>query len=272
MVQGELRPGLSTMLGKRSAHGAGTPVGTRTGRRQPSRSATNSPYLRRMIPAQVWSRVMRFSGERGRPGTAFVLDDAQGHLALVTAKHLCLPDESEEEVTLRHPWSNDGRAQARTLARIGDIHCDADVAAFRLPPGVITTPVGTVTLTAAGFYFTQDCYILGYPYGLSFTMTNDEDGQQLPLVKRGIIAGAVQHPGHRDLYLDLTANPGFSGGPVIIKNVDTQGFQVVGVVRGSLSGPLEESTSDRPEPVVAAAGISLASDASAVEALLARPR
>lgn len=60
-----------------------------------------------VITAEVWSTVVRFVGEGGRPGSAFMSQIEPDRWVLITAKHLCNGD-SEEIVTLRHPYAHSG--------------------------------------------------------------------------------------------------------------------------------------------------------------------
>lgn len=209
---------------------------------------------------------MHFSGERGRPGTATVLD-IDGQRFLVTAKHLCT-DEPEEYVTLVHPWTNNGSPFPTALVRVGERNEVGDMAVFRLPPKLLVNVVGMIKVARPGdFFFSQDCFILGYPYRLSLTF-GEESEQRLPLVKRGIIAGAKGSGSDRILYLDLIANPGFSGGPVLIWDPKTSQHQVIGVVAQALAAPLHEPTEAEPNPPRVAAGISLATDVAAALQLI----
>ena len=208
---------------------------------------------------------MRFSGEASTRGTAVVVD-LHGQRFLLTAKHLCI-DEPEEQVTLAHPWTNDGAPMVTVLERVGRRDSPGDVALFRLPSGLLSDAVGTVDVLSAGYFITQECFILGYPYGLALTFS-EASNVQLPLVKRGIIAGASGPPSDRVLYLDLVANPGFSGGPVVIRNGTTGRQQVIAVVKGTLTGPLVEPTLAEPSPPRVTAGLSLATEVDSALRLL----
>lgn len=217
------------------------------------------PSLCAVIPSQVWQRVLRFSGERGRAGTG-TLGVVDGQRVLITAKHLCL-DDREEQVVLRHPWSRGGEAVSEVLERIGPLDAPADVAVFRLPETLVEPVTGEVALSSEGFYFTQDCYILGYPYGLAHAV-GDQGEQQLPFVKRGIVAGAAgQDP--REITLDVIANPGFSGGPAVVLIPGISRWQVIGIVKGTLTGPLVEPTTEEPHPPRVSAGLSSVTDITA---------
>lgn len=60
--------------------------------------------------------------------------------------------------------------------------------------------------------------MVGYPGGTSYTVEVGGGGEPnvLPMTKKGIIAAMTSVPNR--LYLDLIANPGFSGSPVVMPN------------------------------------------------------
>lgn len=217
-----------------------------------------------MITAQVWNRVLRFQGEAGRPGTAFIAS-VHGQDYLLTAKHLC-GDDREEVINLRHPWTNEGQTFSRVLTRVGELDWPADVAAFKLPSDLQLETVD-LPLDAQGMVLSQDSYMLGYPYSLS---TQIGTYQQLPLVKKGIIAGVVHGDAEAwTFYVDAVANPGFSGGPLVIRNVDTDLLQIVGVISQNMMAPVQEPTPERPDPPRVQAGLCVVTDATNVMTMLA---
>lgn len=212
--------------------------------------------------------MVHFSGERAKPGSATVMD-INGQRFLITAKHLCT-DEPEEHVTLAHPWTKNGSPFPTVLVRVGERDEVGDIAVFRLPPKLLVGIVGAVEIAQPGdYFFSQDCFILGYPYRLSLTF-DEESTQRLPLAKRGIIAGAKGSGSGRILYLDLIANPGFSGGPVLSWDPNTREHKMLAVVAQALAGPLHEPTEAEPDPPRVAAGISLATDVAAALQLIAQ--
>lgn len=218
-----------------------------------------------MIEAQVWQRVLHFAGERGRPGAGVVLDVGENQY-LVTAKHLASED-SEEQVTLQHLLTNGGRPFSVVLERVGDRTGAADIAAYRLERRLVGAAL-PLTLGSAGMTYSDDVYILGYPFGLTFE-TGGEDPQHMPLAKKGIVSGSGLRSGIRVHYLDIFANPGFSGGPAVVKVNPSRRLAVVGIVQGQLTGPAVETDPAAPNQAHLPAGITVIVDAGHVTELLA---
>lgn len=224
-----------------------------------------------MIDAETLGAVVRFAGERGRPGTAFVVAGSGGRCFLVTAAHLCTTDP-EEQVTIRNAWWAGAEPITLVLPRHGGRDELGDLAAFELPPEVPRTndgnPVGLTV--ASGLMPSQECWILGFPYGLLHSHITTLSGQQVPLAKRGAMAGNfVREDGTLGLYLDLIANPGFSGGPVLFRSLISPGqLYVGGVVTGTVTAPMAEPTEDEPNPPRVTSGISLAASDEALADLI----
>jgi hypothetical protein len=207
-----------------------------------------------VIPSQVWRRVIRFSGERKLPGTAFLVDSGDDQL-LVTARHLCI-DEPEECVLLRHPWTNDGYAYSATLVRVGrSIAPAADFAVFRM-----TNPIEVgydVPLASEGLYYTQPAFILGYPYELTFHPRGNP-AQQMALVKSCIISGSgVGQDGVERFYIDTIVNPGFSGGPLTYVDQETEQYKFAGVISKGSNGFIKPHIEGEPEPPIGPTGIGI---------------
>jgi hypothetical protein len=111
---------------------------------------------------------MRFTGENGRRGTAFLCRVADLEV-LVTAKHLC-GDDRDELITVQHPWTKAGTPMRLMATRVGGLGAAGDVAAFTYDADTFPGVVGEVPLGSDGLVYTQDAFILGYPYGLSFQL------------------------------------------------------------------------------------------------------
>jgi S1-C subfamily serine protease len=206
-----------------------------------------------MVPYEVWSRVIQFTGEAQRPGTAFLVGSGDDQL-LTTAKHLC-NDEPEEVAYLRHPWTNDGFAYRVTLVRVGrDVAPKADFAVFRLQKAIEVG--GDLPMASPGDSFiTQGAFILGYPYGWSSSAAGSI--QQLPIVKSCIIAGMSVRDDVDTFYVDTIVNPGFSGGPLVFTDLNANRVKFGGVVTKGMTAPIREPTPKEPSPPEGPAGIGI---------------
>lgn len=216
-----------------------------------------------MIQAQVYQRVVRVVGERQRPGAGVLIDQDDRHF-LITSKHLCT-EEAEEYVTIQHILTNDGKPFSEVLARVGDRTAEADVAVFEVGRALVPADLA-LEVRSDGMVYSDDAYILGYPYGLTLATTGEEP-QHLPVVKKGILSASNTLGGVRVHYLDTFANPGFSGGPAVVRPPGGR-LQVVGIVKAQLSGPATEPQHGKPPPPSVPAGITVVVDAQHVQALL----
>jgi len=87
--------------------------------------------------------------------------------------------------------------------------------------------------TSKGVIYGQDVYFLGFPYGLLGRCAFGPDGFPLPFVKRATVSlfdGAM-------FLLDGNNNPGFSGGPVVFTEPQSNRYKVAAVISGFQSVP-----------------------------------
>lgn len=213
-----------------------------------------------MIQAQVYYRVFHVVGERGLLGTAFLIDvDEQQYLA--TARHL-LNDDREEEINLRHAYMNDGETTTDVMQRVGALDAPADVALLK--PSIRLLEVMEAEAASNGLMFTQDVFILGFPHGLALQLDKSQPGRNLPLAKRGILAGSQHTPQGHMFFVDAIANPGFSGGPMVFHRGGHQNGPLClgGIVKGSFSQSVEGSEERT------AAGLTAVTDIAEALALL----
>lgn len=190
-----------------------------------------------MIPAQVFCRVVRFTGESGRGGTGFLTDGPGDGLYLVTVAHNTSGDR-EECVEIQQAWGALA-PQGALLERIGDVSSGLDLAVYSVPPNLRPTwYVGSVAVEASSLIYGQDCFILGYPFlqaGEAFG-----SGSQLPLIKKACISGRMVREDVTSWIVDTHANPGFSGAPLVYRVSGTQEYRIAGVVTQAMLGPTVE--------------------------------
>lgn len=105
--------------------------------------------------------------------------------------------------------------------------CDQPLASSEL-----TLPAGT-----EGLIWSQDAYVVGYPLNLSGRTANGQYG--IPVAKKGIVAAMDLGAEPPVLFLDLIANPGLSGAPVVYWNSGTGQWTVGGVVTQGIAVPLD---------------------------------
>lgn len=175
-----------------------------------------------MITANTLHRIFQiWAGESS--GTAFAIEVADRQY-LVTAKHV-INEERELRVTVLD--------EQRPLPSAGVwTSAVADVAVIALEHQL--APPLSVKFGQKGMVFSQSAYFLGYPYGITWhpdSARSMNRGFPLPLIKGAIVSGEIEAgPAHGLLVLDGHANPGFSGGPVVIVDPKTGDQQIVGIV------------------------------------------
>ena len=190
-----------------------------------------------MITANVIHRVFRIQWQ-GVEGTAFTID-VQDRQYLVTARHVVHDLRAPSEIGV---FSN-GLWIPLPVRLVG--HCPGDIDISVLATNRILTSADlTMEPTSKGVIYGQDVYFLGFPYGLLGRCVFGPDGFPLPFVKRATVSlfdGAI-------LYLDGNNNRGFSGGPVVFTEPQSNRYKVAAVISAFkvVSEPVYEG-SDRTD-------------------------
>jgi hypothetical protein len=161
-------------------------------------------------------------------GSAFTID-VDGRQYLVTAKHVvsALKERGTVDVWVSDKW---------TPLQMEVFRCDGSIDIAVLIPPVQLTVTFPLEPTMTGMRFAQDVYFAGFPYGFYFTEAKNLTAAPFPFLKKGIISAQVKDPhGEMAIYLDGHNNPGFSGGPIVYRDLDHNEawiFKVAGVVSG----------------------------------------
>jgi len=121
--------------------------------------------------------------------------------------------------------------------------------------------LGPIRIGLGGIVLGQDIYFLGYPYGFVEEINHSFD-LPLPFVKKGVLS-QVSPGEYNRFFIDGIYNPGFAGGPVAFRNVETNALQIAGIIIRSYE-VLSPVYSNRGQPTDFAArvdtGIILAHD------------
>ena len=169
-------------------------------------------------------------------GTAFTIEIMKRQY-LVTARHL-LGTRARSSVELKLAGGGWQQVGVRTIGLSKEELDIAVLAADGLlaPPSDIRVGVDTIE-------YGQQVRFLGYPFGLESDLPSFRLSP-LPMVKAGIFSGlravGAQSGEAFELFVDATGNPGFSGGPVILrrkKDEFSPGSQwcIAGVVSAGLA-------------------------------------
>jgi S1-C subfamily serine protease len=185
------------------------------------------------VTSNVFERVLNVRVNAGTPhegtATAFTVD-VDGREYLITAKHVVqgLKDKDKIDVFMDGDWSP---------LDVDIFRCEGSVdIAVLIPPHQLTVNFD-LPFENKSFYVGQDAYFLGFPYGLQAPAHGLNGPYPLAIVKRGTISGLIPlAEGSKGtmLLLDGYNNPGFSGGPIVYRDLNQSGvvLNVIGVVSG----------------------------------------
>lgn len=159
-------------------------------------------------------------------GTAFTLE-VDGRQYLITARHVVEGLKAEGTVELRH-----GETWSPVPVRV--FRCDDPIdIAVLVPPRQLTVTF-PLEPTLAGIRFAQDVYFAGFPYGLFTSGQNVNAGFPMAFIKKAIMSASTSDRGAVLIFLDGHNNPGFSGSPIVYRDLDKSDLtlKLAGVVSG----------------------------------------
>ena len=195
--------------------------------------------------AQVTSNVyMRILMIRvgNNTGTSFTME-VDGRQYLVTAKHLVanLKPEDSIEIFKADQWSP---------INVKVFRCEDPIDIAVLVPPALLTPTFTLEPRTDRFFFGQDAYFAGFPYGLSMSGKKVNGLYPFPLVKKGTISAQVEEKGATVILLDGYNNRGFSGGPIVYRDINQSKvvFYLAGVVSGFIPELVPVTTPEKIKP------------------------
>ncbi len=110
-----------------------------------------------------------------------------------------------------------------------------DIAVLRLRTPLFENRAFAVGST--NYHLAQECFFLGFPFGLKIEdLAGDSNkGFPLPFVKKAIISMFFSDAGKVSrIFLDGHNNPGFSGGPVVVRTSEDK-MEIIGVISAYLN-------------------------------------
>jgi len=158
-------------------------------------------------------------------GTCFAID-VNNKQYLITAQHLFNHGNVERASVFR----NDNWEEI-PINLVGHCRNPIDISVFatnfRISDSI--SPISNMN----GLIYGQDAYFLGYPYGLQYDIGELNRNYPLPFIKKATVSLMINDQDNAQfLYLDGHNNPGFSGGPVVFTNRNTNGFQLAAIISG----------------------------------------
>ena len=163
-----------------------------------------------------------------KTGSAFIIERG-GKQYLVTARHVVEGIASEKSIFIAH----EKQWQPVDINVVGVGEGEVDVAVLAGQQQLSPTP--SLEPDATMFFYGQQAYFLGFPFGWDSGGERSNNGRPIPFAKAGIISAFLSEdaPAVQKIYLDAHVNDGFSGGPVVFPRLDKQNeLRVGGVVVG----------------------------------------
>ena len=177
------------------------------------------------VNVNILSRVfrIRLHGSH-KAGTAFTID-VDSRQYLVTAKHV-IPDATlNDSIDIFH------ENQWKSLpVQVFFSAVDSTDIALIVPP-IQLSPTFPAPPSSDKMMLGQDCYFIGFPYGLYTDEQGAMSGFPLPLIRKGTLSAMIRHSGWMSIVVDGNANPGNSGGPLVFWQADSKMYQICGVMR-----------------------------------------
>ena len=197
-----------------------------------------------LVDSSVLQRVFKILVGVNNIGTSFIVENSKGKF-LVTAKHIFkkvgYPDKAQICVDQSGTWIPiDNQIFYHTDDKI-------DIAVVKTSY-FDNMNFEKVNNSSKGFIFSQELFILGYPYAFDSALYAQNRGYPIPYIKKGIFSGKCG----RVLFLDCDNNQGFSGGPVIYRKYEQEGFSDETSIAGIVSGyyPHEIEVMDSKKNVI----------------------
>jgi hypothetical protein len=179
------------------------------------------------ITSNVFRRVLmiRPAGSESF-GTGFTLD-ADGRQYLITAKHVVAGMKTEGTIEIR-----EGENWSPVSVKVFLCDDPIDIAVL-VPPRQLTVTF-PLEPTMADIRYGQDVYFVGFPYGLFTSGQNVNGSFPVAFIKKAVMSASTNDHGATLLFLDGQNNPGFSGAPIVYRDLDKTDFtfKLLGVVSG----------------------------------------
>jgi hypothetical protein len=185
------------------------------------------------VTSNVFQRVLKLRVNAGTnremTATAFTVD-VDGREYLITAKHVVKGLEKEDKIDV---FMND--AWKPLNVKIFRCEDPIDIAVL-IPPHQLTVNFD-LPFDKGSFFYGQDAYFLGFPYGMQTSFHGVNGPYPLAIIKRGTISGTVEvDPSKKAklILLDGYNYPGFSGGPIVYRDLNQSSvvMNLVAVVSG----------------------------------------
>ena len=180
-----------------------------------------------MITTNVIHRVFYLRLQE-QNGTGFAID-VDGKQYLITAKHLVANIRGKDTLNIFH----ENKWKSVDIFLVG--HCGDDVDISVLAMDYQLSPDFKMEPSSGGLAYGQDVYFLGFPYLDGAGLSGINRSFPLPFVKKAIVSCFRSFKPEMTtkpdlILLDGHNNPGFSGGPVVFKEIGKKEYKVASVI------------------------------------------
>lgn len=178
-----------------------------------------------MVTANVLYRV--FLIKYGKHfGSSFTVD-VDNRQYLISAKHFLIGLKDTDNIEIYH----ESQWKKLKVKRIDLKNQKIDI--LVLAPAQQLSPSLELEGSIDSIFLSQSVFFLGFPFGMNVEAKSFSKYFPMPFVKKGIVSAmAFEDKEEKILYVDGYNNPGFSGGPIVFKDLKENKLKVAAVVSG----------------------------------------
>lgn len=182
-----------------------------------------------MLSVNIVTRVLQIKYNNSLASSFTV--ELDGKQYLVTARHIFPQAVNNDNVLIQVHQDGAWKNLDCNILLYSD--SNVDIAVLELNKNSRITYDLPINISSNGVGLSQDAYILGFPFGLRNEILEGNNSYHTPFIKKGCISAIVNENGNTIIYADTVNNIGFSGGPIVVKDIkDNKTISIIGVVSG----------------------------------------
>jgi hypothetical protein len=159
-------------------------------------------------------------------GSSFTID-VDNRQYLISAKHLLIGLKATDNIEIYH----ESQWKKLEVKRIDLKNPKIDI--LVMAPALQLSPPLELQASIDNLFLSQTVFFLGFPFGMNVEAKSFRKYFPMPFVKKGIVSAMeFEDKEEKILYVDGYNNPGFSGGPIVYKDLKDKKLKVAAVVSG----------------------------------------
>ena len=160
-------------------------------------------------------------------GSSFTIE-VQDRQYLITARHNVDGIKDGDGIEIFHDNSWKTISVKPLYIEPSEVDIVVLVLPFQISPALPLEP------SADNLTMSQCVFFLGFPFGMQMPAHMWSSDFPIPFVKAGICSAIISPPSkdYSLIFVDGLNNPGFSGGPIVFKDLRTGKLKVAGVIQG----------------------------------------